>query len=45
MAIVWQKMDLVTQLRLSKLNNSRKLFAKTGVLEDHKQLILAIASG
>jgi len=45
MTIVWQKSDLVTQLHLSKLNNSQKLLAKAGVLEDHKQLILAIASG
>jgi hypothetical protein len=45
MTIVWQKSDLVTQLHLSILNNSQKLLAKAGVLEDHKQLILAIASG
>jgi hypothetical protein len=45
MAIVRRKMDLVAQLHMSKLNDSRKLLAKAGVLEDHKQLILAIASG
>ncbi len=45
MTIVQQKSDLVTQLHLSKLNDSRKLLAKAGVLEDHKQLILVIASG
>ncbi|KAI0282410.1 hypothetical protein BC826DRAFT_1093961 [Russula brevipes] len=30
---------------MSKLNDSRKLLVKVGVLEDQKQLILAIASG
>ncbi|KAH9005718.1 hypothetical protein EDB86DRAFT_2795503 [Lactarius hatsudake] len=30
---------------MSKLNNSRKLLTKVGALEDHKQWILAIASG
>jgi hypothetical protein len=45
MAIVRHKTDLVAQLRMSKLNDSRKLLAKASVLEDHKQLILAIASG
>jgi hypothetical protein len=45
MAIVRRKTDLATQLRMSKLNDSRKLLARAGVLEDHKQLILAIASG
>jgi DNA-binding FadR family transcriptional regulator len=45
MAIVRRKTDLVAQLHMSKLNDSRKLLAKASVLEDHKQLILAIASG
>lgn len=45
MAIVRRKTDLVAQLRMSKLNDSRKLLAKVGILEDHKQLILGIASG
>src|SRR5258708_33047247 len=45
MTIVWRKSGLVSQLRLSKLNDSQRLLAKAGVLKDHKQLILAIASG
>ncbi|KAN0109249.1 hypothetical protein V8E52_009433 [Russula decolorans] len=45
MTIVQRKTDQIAQLRMSKLNDSRKLLAKAGVLEDHKQLILAIASG
>ena len=45
MAIMQRKTDLVAQLRMSKLNDSRKLLAKASVLDDHKQLILAIASG
>jgi hypothetical protein len=45
MTIVRRKTDQIAQLRMSKLNDSRKLLAKAGVLEDHKQLILAIASG
>jgi hypothetical protein len=39
------KTDQIEQLRLSKLNDSRKLLVKAGTLEDHKQWILAIASG
>ena len=45
MTIVRRKIDMVSQLRMSKLNDSRKLLVKVGALEDHKQLILAIASG
>ena len=45
MTIVWWKNDTVSQLRMSKLNDSRRLLVKVGALEDHKQLILAIASG
>lgn len=45
MTIVRRKKDMISQLRMSKLNDSRKLLVKVGVLEDHKQLILAIASG
>jgi hypothetical protein len=45
MTIVRRKIDMVTQLRMSKLNDSRKLLVKAVTLEDHKQLILAIASG
>jgi len=44
-SIVRRKTDLVAQLHMSKLNDSRKLLAKAGMLEDQKQLILAIASG
>ena len=45
MTIVWRKNDMVSQLHMSKLNDSRRLLVKVGALEDHKQLILAIASG
>jgi hypothetical protein len=45
MTIVWRKNDLVSQLHMSKLNDSRKLLVKVGMLEDQKQLILGIASG
>jgi hypothetical protein len=45
MTIVRRKIDMVAQLRMSKLNDSRKLLVKAGTLEDHKQLLLAIASG
>jgi hypothetical protein len=38
-------MDQLNQLQLSKLNNSQKLLVKAGALKDHKQWILAIASG
>jgi hypothetical protein len=43
--IVRRKTDTIDQLRMSKLNDSRKLLVKAGALEDHKQLVLAIASG
>lgn len=43
--ITRQKTDQIEQLQLSKLNDSRKLLVKVGTLEDHKQWILAIASG
>ncbi|KAH9048708.1 hypothetical protein EDB84DRAFT_1434118 [Lactarius hengduanensis] len=33
---------IIEQLRMSKLNDSRKLLMKVGALEDHKQWILAI---
>ncbi|KAH9074231.1 hypothetical protein EDB83DRAFT_2312565 [Lactarius deliciosus] len=36
---------LIEQLRMSKLNDTRKLLVKASTLEDHKQWILAIASG
>ena len=42
--IVRQKIDVVAQLRMSKLNDSRKLLVKAVTLEDHKQLVLAISS-
>ncbi|KAH9010206.1 hypothetical protein EDB83DRAFT_2322517 [Lactarius deliciosus] len=44
-AITHQKTDQIKQLWMSKLNDSRKLLVKVGALEDHKQWILAIASG
>lgn len=43
--IVRRKIDTISQLRMSKLNDSRKLLVKSGALEDHKQFMLAIASG
>ncbi|KAH9041867.1 hypothetical protein EDB83DRAFT_2524007 [Lactarius deliciosus] len=43
--IARRKTDQIEQLRMSKLNDSRKLLVKVGALEDHKQWILAIASG
>jgi hypothetical protein len=42
--IVWQKIDVVAQLCMSKLNDSQKLLVKAVTLEDHKQLVLAISS-
>lgn len=44
-AIARRKTDQIVQLRMSKLNDSRKLLTKASTLEDHKQWILAIASG
>ena len=43
--IARRKTDQIEQLRMSKLNDSQKLLVKAGALEDHKQWILAIASG
>jgi hypothetical protein len=40
-----RKNEQVQHLRMTKLNNSRKLLGKVAALEDHKQWILAIASG
>ena len=45
MAIAWQKTDQIEQLCMSKLNDSQKLLVKASTLEEHKQWILAIASG
>jgi hypothetical protein len=45
MTIARRKTDQIEQLRMSKLNDSRKLLVKASTLEDHKQWILAIASG
>ncbi|KAI9433597.1 hypothetical protein H4582DRAFT_2060981 [Lactarius indigo] len=39
------KTGQVRQLRLTKLNASRKLLGKATALDDHKQWIMAIASG
>jgi hypothetical protein len=43
--IARRKTDQIEQLRMSKLNDSRKLLVKAGALEDHKQWVLAVASG
>ncbi|KAI9430083.1 hypothetical protein H4582DRAFT_2064198 [Lactarius indigo] len=40
-----RKTGQVRQLRLTKLNASRKLLGKATALDDHKQWIMAIASG
>jgi hypothetical protein len=45
MTIAQRKTDMISRLHMTKLNDSRKLLVKVGMLEDHKQLILAIASG
>ena len=45
MAVARRKTDQLHQLQLSKFNNNQKLMVKVGALEDHKQWILAIASG
>ncbi|KAN0128037.1 hypothetical protein V8E53_014138 [Lactarius tabidus] len=45
MAVAWRKTDQIKQLCMSKLNDSQKLLVKASTLEDHKQWILAIASG
>ncbi|KAH9011145.1 hypothetical protein EDB85DRAFT_1901324 [Lactarius pseudohatsudake] len=45
MTIARRKTDQIEQLRMSKLNDTRKLLVKASTLEDHKQWILAIASG
>jgi hypothetical protein len=44
-ALARRKNDQLNQLQLSKLNDSQKLMVKAGALDDHKQWILAIASG
>lgn len=44
-ALARRKNDQLNRLQLSKLNDSQKLMVKAGALEDHKQWILAIASG
>lgn len=40
-----RKTEQVRQLRLTKLNTSRKLLSKATALDDHKQWMMAIASG
>jgi len=45
LTVVRRKIDQIREMRLMKLNTSRKLSGKVAVLEDHKQWILAIASG
>jgi hypothetical protein len=43
--IVRCKQDYIETLQMIKLNDSRKLLGKMGVLEDHKQWVLAVVSG
>lgn len=43
--IARRKTDQIEQLHMSKLNDSRKLLVKAGALDDHKQWVLAVASG
>ncbi|KAF8269918.1 hypothetical protein EI94DRAFT_1699123 [Lactarius quietus] len=43
--IACRKTDQIDQLCMSKLNDSQKLLAKVGALDEHKQWVLAIASG
>lgn len=45
MELVRRKMDQIEQMRLTKLNDNRKLETHAASLADHKQWILAIASG
>ena len=40
-----RKTEQVRQLRLTKLNASKKLLGKAAALDDHKQWMMAIASG
>lgn len=42
---VRRRVDQVQHLRMIRLNDSRKLQGKAAVLDDHKQWIMAIASG
>jgi hypothetical protein len=44
-SLLRRKGDQVRAMRLTKLNDTRKLVGKAAVLEDHKQWILAVASG
>lgn len=44
-AVARRKTDQLHQLQLSKFNDNQKLMVRAGALEDHKQWILAIASG
>lgn len=43
--IVRRKTAQIEELRMSKLNDTRKLLVKAGTLDDHKQWVLAVASG
>ena len=38
-------MDQIEQLCMLKLNGSHKLLVKVGALDEHKQWVLAVASG
>ncbi|TFK58754.1 hypothetical protein BDN72DRAFT_781639, partial [Pluteus cervinus] len=44
-SIIQRKTDVIQRLRFTKLNDSRKLVGKIAALDDHKQWILAVASG
>jgi hypothetical protein len=44
-SLLRRRVDQVQALRLTKLNDTRKLVGKAAALEDHKQWILAVASG
>ena len=43
--IVRRKVNHINQLQLTMLNQTRKLIGKAAALDDHKQWILAVASG
>ncbi|KAH9050407.1 hypothetical protein EDB83DRAFT_2522604 [Lactarius deliciosus] len=43
--VAWRKIEQVQQLRLTKLNASRRLLGKAAALDDHKQWMMAITSG
>ena len=44
-AVARHRLDQVQNLKLLHLNDSRKLIGKVAALEDHKQWVMAVASG